>query len=163
MALHTVSRFGYSCCEWSEVLAILAAFTFVFSSWTKLPKKKKKRGSQCLQALTVHCFHWVLDGLLQTQHWPRCVFLNVKYTFERVSFEMVFMEVYIRCFLFLSLVVECFLSIYTGRACLACETSVMQQLSTHFLLTFSVFCGGLLCSCCSYSSCCIFHMVSEGM
>lgn len=41
-------------------------------------------------------------------------------------------------FILIKALVECFLSINTGRGCLACETSVMQQLSTRFLLTVSV-------------------------
>lgn len=48
-----------------------------------------------------------------------------------------------------SLAVECFLSINTGRLCLACETSVMQQSSTQFYGPF-VFFSGKLCFCCSY-------------
>lgn len=50
----------------------------------------------------------------------------------------------------MSLAVERSPSTYTGRLCLACETSVMQQYSTHCYWP-PVFYGGKLCVCYSYS------------
>lgn len=124
------------------------------------------------------CFHWVLGrrGVYKCSTDKTSVGVNTTDRFVSVSsilYERVFIcggfyGSCVRVFVFgafsviMASAAECFLSINTGRGCLACETSVMQQLTAYFYGK-SGFWRGLSCFCCSHSSSCAFHCVTYVM
>lgn len=131
------------------MLLLLVMFVPLLSRLT-VTTEVRKRGSHCLYAFSLFlCGATGVTAILS----------KLSVTVIVASFNVLFFEVHLRalfwgCFMFTfgvftvitAHVVECFLCICTGRASLACETSVMQQLLAH-TQSYSVFRGGRLCTC----------------
>lgn len=129
-----------------DMTASWGAFSFAASSWTNWKE-------EVAVYRILHCFHWGYKCNIDKNYdtdWIRChQFLMREFHLVLSPWKLLVGLFTFAFSLIASLAVECFLSINTGRLCLACETSVMQQSSTHFYGPF-VFCSGKLCFCRSY-------------